>query len=187
MGAELDSATLRACRRGDPAAFRALVACYQDRVYALCVALAGSDGEDLAQETFVRVHGAIGRFDPDGPASLLGWILTIARRLCVDRARAHSRQTALTLDLAVRAHRAPLRGRIVVRLHVVKRGDKGVVDAAEILRQGTSLNEPPDEQCILEAVGHAELPAPARSTQTITYPFVLDPPDDDMELLQPRF
>jgi RNA polymerase sigma-70 factor, ECF subfamily len=97
---ELDRRTLEACRRGDRAAFRALVACYQDRVYALCVALAGADGEDLAQETFVRVHGAVARFDPDGSASLGGWILTIARRLCVDRARAQSRQTALALDLA---------------------------------------------------------------------------------------
>jgi RNA polymerase sigma-70 factor (ECF subfamily) len=96
MGQELDAATLRACRRGDRAAFRTLVACHQDRVYALCVALAGSDGEDLAQETFVRVHAAIARFDPDGPATLAGWILTIARRLCVDRARARHRQTALT-------------------------------------------------------------------------------------------
>jgi RNA polymerase sigma-70 factor (ECF subfamily) len=99
MGQELDAATLNACRRGDPAAFGALVACYQDRVYALCFALAGSDGEDLAQETFVRVHSAIARFDPAGPASLTGWILTIARRLCVDRARARDRQAALALEL----------------------------------------------------------------------------------------
>jgi RNA polymerase sigma-70 factor (ECF subfamily) len=100
MGQQLDAATLNACRRGDRAAFRALVALYQDRVFALCVALAGSDGEDLAQETFVRVHAAIARFDPAGPASLAGWILTIARRLCVDRARARDRQAALAIDLA---------------------------------------------------------------------------------------
>lgn len=70
MGQELDAENVTACRRGDRAAFRALVRCYQDRVYALCVALAGSDGEDVAQETFVRVHDAIARFDPEGPARL---------------------------------------------------------------------------------------------------------------------
>ena len=102
MAHELDGATVNACRRGDRAAFRALVSCYQDRVYALCVALAAGDGEDLAQETFVRVHAAITRFDPAGAASLGGWILTIARRLCVDRARARQRQTALTVELAER-------------------------------------------------------------------------------------
>jgi RNA polymerase sigma-70 factor (ECF subfamily) len=85
---EVSAAVLDACRRGDDAAFRTVVEAYQDRVYALCAALAGADGEDLLQETFVRVHAAIGRFDPAGPASLLGWILTIARRLCTDRSRA---------------------------------------------------------------------------------------------------
>jgi RNA polymerase sigma-70 factor (ECF subfamily) len=76
------------CRRGDPAAFRQLVAAYQHRVYALCAALAGSDADDLTQETFVRVHASISRFEPEGPASLASWMLTIARRLCTDRARA---------------------------------------------------------------------------------------------------
>ena len=84
---ELDRATLERCRRGKADAFRALVRAYQDRVFALCVALAGSDGEDLAQETFVRVHGAIREFRPEGAAALSTWILRIARRLCIDRAR----------------------------------------------------------------------------------------------------
>jgi RNA polymerase sigma-70 factor (ECF subfamily) len=88
MGAELPAVTIAACRRGDGHAFRSLVECYQGRVYVLCAALAGrADAEDLAQETFLRVHQAIGRFALDGPATLGGWILTIARRLCHDRAR----------------------------------------------------------------------------------------------------
>jgi RNA polymerase sigma-70 factor (ECF subfamily) len=85
---DLAASVLEACRRGDASAFRALVDAYQDRVYALCAALAGGDAEDLMQETFLRVHGAIARFDPEGPATLGGFILTIARRLCRDRARA---------------------------------------------------------------------------------------------------
>lgn len=98
--AELPASTLAACRRGDGHAFRTLVECYQDRVYALCVALAGrADAEDLAQETFLRVHQAIGRFDPAGAATLGGWILTIARRLCHDRARS----ARLRVEVAVGA------------------------------------------------------------------------------------
>lgn len=84
---EIDAATLKACRAGDPAAFRRLVEAYQQPVYSLCSALAGPDGEDLAQETFVRVFSAISRFDPDRGPGLRPWILTIARRLCQDRAR----------------------------------------------------------------------------------------------------
>src|SRR5690348_5342870 len=112
MAEELDEVTLRACRRGDRAAFRALVHCYQDRVYALCVALAGSEAEDLAQETFVRVHDHVARFDPAGPATLGGWILTIARRLCIDRARVRRRREELTEALPEPGWDEPLDARL---------------------------------------------------------------------------
>jgi RNA polymerase sigma-70 factor (ECF subfamily) len=76
-----------ACARREEWAFRRLLVAYQQPVYALCVALAGADGEDLAQETFLRVFRAIGEYDARGAATLRSWILTIARRLCQDRAR----------------------------------------------------------------------------------------------------
>jgi RNA polymerase sigma-70 factor (ECF subfamily) len=123
MAEELDRATLSRCRRGEPAAFRTLVETYQDRVYALCVALAGSDGEDLTQETFVRVHGAIGGFEVDGPARLGAWILTIARRLCTDRARYSRRRPTVALDVVPLADGVPAadaqleRARQTRRLH----------------------------------------------------------------------
>lgn len=106
MADELDRTTLERCRRGDAEAFRALVGCYQDRVYALCLALAGSDAEDVAQETFVRVHGAIAHFDPDGGRTS-AWILTIARRLCADRARRARRRATVALDLVPLRDGAP--------------------------------------------------------------------------------
>jgi RNA polymerase sigma-70 factor, ECF subfamily len=84
---DLDAALIAACRRREEWAFRRLVERHGQPVYALCSALAGADGEDLAQETFLRVFRAVGDFDPRGPATLRGWILTIARRLCHDRAR----------------------------------------------------------------------------------------------------
>ena len=87
MNAGIDRVTLAACQRGDTHAFRQLVLAFQQSVLSLCTAMAGPDGEDIAQETFVRVHRAIARFDPDGPASVRTWILVIARRLCHDRAR----------------------------------------------------------------------------------------------------
>ena len=45
----------------------------------------------------MRVHGAIGDFDADGPARLGAWILTIARRLCTDRFR--QRRPTVALDV----------------------------------------------------------------------------------------
>jgi RNA polymerase sigma-70 factor (ECF subfamily) len=99
MADELDSATLSASRHGDAAAFRQLVEHHQDRVYGLCLALAGSDAEDVAQETFVRVHAALPGFDPVRHEKLSSWILTIARRLCADRARNHKRRQELQLHI----------------------------------------------------------------------------------------
>jgi RNA polymerase sigma-70 factor (ECF subfamily) len=95
---DLDRALIAGLRRHDAQAFRRLLARYQQPVYALCVALAGADGEDLAQETFLRVFRAARDFDPDGPATLKSWILCIARRLCHDRARHTRRGVEVAVD-----------------------------------------------------------------------------------------
>jgi RNA polymerase sigma-70 factor (ECF subfamily) len=75
-------------RRGDRAALAALVRHYQHRVMAVCVALAGPDGEDCAQDALVKVLRAVHQFDPTRPPSLDAWVMAIARRVCIDRARA---------------------------------------------------------------------------------------------------
>jgi RNA polymerase sigma-70 factor (ECF subfamily) len=74
-------------RSGDREAQAAFVAIYQDRVYAVCLALAGSDGEDCAQDTLVAALAGLRRFDPDAPGRLGTFVLQIARNRCVDRAR----------------------------------------------------------------------------------------------------
>ena len=55
----------------------------------------------------MRVHRAIGRFDEDGPARLGAWILTIARRLCTDRARFWRRRPTVALDVVPLGDGAP--------------------------------------------------------------------------------
>src|SRR5512143_4044866 len=83
---ELDRATLLRCKAGDPMAFRALVARYERPVFALLSRIVGRgpEVEDLAQETFLRAHRALPRFDLDGPARVSTWLLTIATRLALD-------------------------------------------------------------------------------------------------------
>jgi RNA polymerase sigma-70 factor, ECF subfamily len=76
----------RRARRGDTAAFDALVARFQRPVYRFCWRLARSpDAEDLAQDTFVRAFVHFERFDPERP--VLPWLIAIARRLCLDLLR----------------------------------------------------------------------------------------------------
>jgi RNA polymerase sigma-70 factor (ECF subfamily) len=85
---DLPPTQLARARRGDRDALAALVRHYQDRVYAVCVALAGADAEDCAQDALVKVIAAIHRFDPARGPSLGAWVMTIARRACIDRSRA---------------------------------------------------------------------------------------------------
>ena len=89
---ELDEVTLARARRGDPAAFQALVEHYQDAVFRLLGRVLGRRGqptlvEDLAQETFLGVFRGLPRFTSDGPARLSTWILTIATRTALKELR----------------------------------------------------------------------------------------------------
>lgn len=84
--APLDDAVLGRCRAQDPMAFRAFVVRYERMVFALLSRMLGRgpEVEDLAQETFVRAYRAFPDFDPDGPAKVSTWLLTIATRLALD-------------------------------------------------------------------------------------------------------
>ena len=73
--------------KGDAQAFAELVGRYQHAVYRLCLRYGAEEAQDLAQETFMRAFVHRERFDPTRP--LLPWLLTIARRLCIDRVRKH--------------------------------------------------------------------------------------------------
>ncbi|MCP4679819.1 MAG: RNA polymerase sigma factor [Deltaproteobacteria bacterium] len=76
----------RQAAAGNPEAFTRIVERYQRPVYNLCLRYIGpSDAEDAAQETFIRAFVHRERFDPR--RSLLPWLLTIARHLCIDRIR----------------------------------------------------------------------------------------------------
>jgi RNA polymerase sigma-70 factor (ECF subfamily) len=76
----------RRARRGDAAAFDALVRRFHRPVYRFCWRLVRSpDAEDLAQDTFVRAFVHFERFDPQRP--VLPWLIAIARRLCLDLLR----------------------------------------------------------------------------------------------------
>jgi len=84
--AELDTATIEACRRGDSVALKRFVVTYQRQVFAfLSRSLGGGTHiEDLAQEVFLRAYRALPRFEPSGPARLSTWLLTIARSVILD-------------------------------------------------------------------------------------------------------
>jgi len=83
-----DAALVAQLQQGSEAAFRTLVARFQDRVYSTAFSLLRSpeEAEDVAQEVFVEVYQTVGRFR--GEAALSTWLY----RLATSRALQHQRR-----------------------------------------------------------------------------------------------
>lgn len=84
MGADSEPVRLR---RGDPDAFDALLARYQNRLYRYLVRLTASPAvaEDLFQETWLKVITRIHRYDERRPFE--PWLFSVARNLAIDHLR----------------------------------------------------------------------------------------------------
>jgi RNA polymerase sigma-70 factor (ECF subfamily) len=82
-----DAELVERARRGDRAAFDAIVERYQHVVFrtALAVTSNREEAEDAAQETFLRAFGHIGGFR--GDSSLKTWLLAIAWREGISKRR----------------------------------------------------------------------------------------------------
>ena len=99
-----DDATLvAASQRGDQAAFGELVRRYQRAVHRLAWSLTrnASDADDLAQETFVRAWGAIGRFETGHP--LYPWLARIVTNLAFSLFRTRRRKPETSIEPLVEA------------------------------------------------------------------------------------
>ena len=74
-------------RKGDQDAFAEIVYLFQDPVFNFCYRMLGESGEaeDASQETFLRVHKNLHRYDT--ARSFKTWLLSIASNHCIDRLR----------------------------------------------------------------------------------------------------
>lgn len=86
---------IRRCRAGDEEAWRALVARYQDMVYAIARRLAGPAAEDAAQETFLRVFRKLDTYRADRGAKFSSWLYRVAYNCACDVASSRAREAAL--------------------------------------------------------------------------------------------
>jgi RNA polymerase sigma-70 factor (ECF subfamily) len=92
VAAEPDEAGLVAqARRADGMAWELLVRRYQEPIFRLAYLILGdaADAEDVAQETFIRAHAALERFDATRP--LRPWLLSIGANLARNRRRSLGR------------------------------------------------------------------------------------------------
>jgi len=96
----LDHEMLRRVRDRDPQAMEVFFEHFFDRAYGFALHLVGdaSLADDLVQEAFLKMHGALDRLDPQrDPAA---WVFTIVRNCARDHWRSRSFKTSQkTTDL----------------------------------------------------------------------------------------
>ncbi|NTW45308.1 MAG: sigma-70 family RNA polymerase sigma factor [Anaerolineaceae bacterium] len=78
---------LSKAKKGDDSAFTQIVEAFQTPVFNLCYRMLGDgkEAEDAAQETFLRAHQAIAKYDSG--RSFGTWLLSIAAHYCIDQQR----------------------------------------------------------------------------------------------------
>ncbi len=86
--------------RGDEDAFRGLVERYQRPLFWVAndILLDADEARDVVQETFIRVHAAIERYDRS--RDLMNWLFRIARNLAIDHYRRRRRRALPVEDVA---------------------------------------------------------------------------------------
>jgi RNA polymerase sigma-70 factor (ECF subfamily) len=88
-------------RDGDRRALETFVVRSQADVWRLCCHLGGrQDADDLTQATYLRAWTALPRFRAESSART--WLLSIARRVCVDHIRGIARRRRIAERLAGR-------------------------------------------------------------------------------------
>ncbi len=93
-----DAALMLKVQEGDFAAFEALVDKYKQPVVNIVARIVrdATEAEDLAQNVFLQVYKAAGRYKVTAKFST--WLFTIARNLSLNELRRRSRHPATSLD-----------------------------------------------------------------------------------------
>jgi RNA polymerase sigma-70 factor (ECF subfamily) len=93
-----DDELIAAAQRGEQAAFAEIVRRYQRAIFRVAYALTrnAADADDLAQETFVRAWGAIGRFERGQP--LYPWLARIATNQAFSLFRTRKRRPETPIE-----------------------------------------------------------------------------------------
>jgi RNA polymerase sigma-70 factor (ECF subfamily) len=94
-GPDALSEVLERAKRGEGEAFGELYRAFSRRVFGLSLHLLGSreDAEDATSEVFLKVRGALSRYDPSVPFG--AWAMSITTNHCLDRLRRRRRERRL--------------------------------------------------------------------------------------------
>ena len=91
MDQQSDQSLVESTRQGDRTAYEILVERYYRRVYAVCLSVVADPhtAQDICQETMLR--GLLKIKDLKKSEQFAGWIVRIARNLCIDHIRSNKR------------------------------------------------------------------------------------------------
>ncbi len=94
-----DEELVTLCLSGETDAFAVLVRRYEKRIYALAYRICGSYDEagDLAQEAFLQVYQALGKFDASRRFS--PWLFRVAHNVCVNGIAKRPKNTVYLEDI----------------------------------------------------------------------------------------
>ncbi|HEU0299379.1 MAG TPA: sigma-70 family RNA polymerase sigma factor [Longimicrobium sp.] len=136
-----EPALVERVRRGDPAAFDALVTRYLRRAFAVAYRLLGNreDAEDLVQETFMAVLQKIDRFERGRPFSPWFFRILVNRGLNARKARAVRATDEIPGDAAAagasperHAEQAELRARLRRAMEALPERQRVIVELFEL-------------------------------------------------------
>lgn len=93
--ADVEAEGLVRARVGDAGAFAAIVRTHQARVFSIALRLTGvrADAEEVAQDVFVQLHGALAQIE--GTSHLKHWLLRTVSHRAIDRLRQRGRRGVL--------------------------------------------------------------------------------------------
>lgn len=85
-------------RKGDVAAFEALIGEHQKRIFSIAFRMAGNpeDAADMAQEVLIKIFKNLGKFQ--GNCKFSTWVYRVATNTCLDELKKLRRHTAYSLD-----------------------------------------------------------------------------------------
>jgi RNA polymerase sigma-70 factor (ECF subfamily) len=95
---EKDLEWIRRIQNGDAEALRELIETHQNRVAAVALRIGGpgTDVDNVAHETFIRVWKSAHRYQPT--ARFTSWLLTITRNILLNEIRYQNRHPTVPLD-----------------------------------------------------------------------------------------
>jgi len=91
---EKELSLITEAKKGDLAAFRELIEMYSPRIYSIAYHLTGNsaDAQDIAQEVFIKLHGALDRFNDQYRFAPWLYRLTLNAAIDYQRKQAHGRE-----------------------------------------------------------------------------------------------